>query len=148
MPVARGSRAVLNVTPIFGKLAVKAWVLQCGSQAWKFGKPEPRAIGDFHTAETDGFLNGIVTAREGNFEGNARAKLSLYCGEDRNSVMEWMPRAVIAAHRTTNRHIPCASAMLPVHKGSVFRLVADAVSADPGHKASVEGYWTRVDPVA
>jgi hypothetical protein len=146
-PVARGGRTVLNVTPSSGKLAVKAWLLQCGSPAWKFGKPQPYAADLFHTAENDGFLNGVVAAREGDLEGNARAKLLLYCGKDRASVMEWMPPAVIAAHRTTNRHIPFASAMLPIRKGFVFRAVPQDVSADSGHKATVEAYWTPVEAV-
>lgn len=41
-------------------------------------------LNSLHIIEVDGFLNGIVTVREG----NARGVLYLWCGPDRNRVIE------------------------------------------------------------
>jgi hypothetical protein len=66
VPVPRHLPMVLHATASAGKLDIKAWYLASTSQDWKFGKPEPYTVGSYHTAETDGFLNGVVTVREGN----------------------------------------------------------------------------------
>jgi hypothetical protein len=135
----------LDATASYGKLDIKVWYLPSTSQGWKFGKPEPYTLDLFQTAETDGFLNGVVTVREG----NARGMLYLNYGPDKNNVMHAVPPGMVAVHQTTNRFIPYASAMVPIRRGFVFRPVRHLFSADPGHKgATVEAYWTPLLPVA
>jgi hypothetical protein len=127
----------LDAGASYGKLDIKVWYLASTSQAWKFGKPEPYTLNALHTAETDGFLNGVVTARQGDGRGN----LFLYCGSDEdNMTKERVIPAMIAVHQIlpSHRFIPYASAMLPVRRGFVFR----PVPQDPGHNATVEAYWT------
>jgi hypothetical protein len=143
-----------------GRLDIKVWYLASTSQGWKFGTPELYTLNSLHTAETDGFLNGIVTVREG----NARGMLYLFCGPDRNKVIDTpapgglvggygVPPAMVAVHKTinvgpNNRFIPSASAMLPIRRGFVFRANEHSLSADPGYKgATVEAYWTPLLPV-
>jgi hypothetical protein len=146
VPVPRGtSRWSIDAGASYGKLDIKVWYLESTSQSWKFGKPQPYTLNSLHTAETDGFLNGVVTT-----QGNARGMLFLYCGPDNDNMMaERVAPAMIAVHQfidTPGRYIPSASAMLPVPRGFVFRAhaPADLLSRGP----TVEAYWTRLLPVA
>jgi hypothetical protein len=152
VPVPRHLSMSIDATA-WGKLDIKAWYLASTSQDWKFGAPELYTVNSLHTAETDGFLNGVVTVREG----NARGKLYLFCGRgpDRNRVIEYgrdggygVPPAMVAVHQTTHRAIPSASAMLPIRRGFGFYAAAEDLWADPGHRgATVEAYWTPLLPV-
>jgi hypothetical protein len=145
VPVPRHLPMSLDATASYGKLDIRVWYLASTSQGWKFGTPEPYTLDALHTAETDGFLNGVVTVRQG----NARGMLFLFCGSNKDKLrMDTNPMAAIAVHQTSNRFIPYASAMLPVRRGFSFRPFAQHLSADPGHKATVEAYWTPLLPVA
>jgi len=137
----------IDATATAGKLDIKVWHLASTSQGWKLGEPQLYNLDALHTAETDGFLNGVVTEQKG---GNARAMLFLYCGRDGDNIARpnVIP-AMMAVHNSTNRHIPYASAMLPIRRGFVFRPVPRDLSQDPGHSpATVEAYWTPLLPVA
>jgi hypothetical protein len=81
VPVPRHRSMSVDATARAGMLDIKVWYLASTSQGWKFGKPEQYTLNSFHTAETDGFLNGAITVQEG----NARGMLSLFCGPDRNN---------------------------------------------------------------
>src|SRR5262249_31234951 len=92
-------------------------------------------------AETDGFLNGVVSVRQGS---NARGMLYLHCGPDQAHIgRQRVTPAMMAVHQISNRFIPCASAMLPIRKGFVFDAGPHYLSQDQGHSpATVETYWT------
>jgi len=140
VPVPRHLQMSLDPTVSYGQLDIKVWYLASTSQAWKFGTPELYSNA-LHTAETDGFLSGVVTVRQG----DARGMLFLYCGPDNDHMMGVrVAPAMIAVNQTSNRRIPYASAMLPVRKGFVFRPRPDFLS--PG--ATVEAYWTPLLHVA
>jgi len=122
-----------------GKLEFKAWYLPSTSQGWKFGSPEQYTLSAWHTAETDGFLNGAVTVRRG----SARGMLFLYCGPDQiNIIRQNVIPAMMAAHQSDTTHIPFASAMLPIRRGFVFRAVPQDLWQGPGADPTVEAYWT------
>jgi hypothetical protein len=148
VPVPRHLSMSIDATARAGMLDIKVWYLASTSQGWKFGKPEPYSLNSYYTAETDGFLNGVVTVREG----NARGMLYLFCGPDTNNVVQRNaagPPAMMAVHQTSNRFIPYASAMLPIRRGFVFYSAPLLLSADQGHRgATVEAYWTPLLPVA
>jgi hypothetical protein len=133
----------IDATTSYGKLDIKIWYLASTSRDWKFGSPEQYTLNARHKAETDGFLNGVVTVRKGS---NARGMLFLYCGRDQDDIVRQnVIPAIMAVHQTTggNRYIPYASAMLPIRRGFVFRPVPQDLSQDPGHSpATVEAYWT------
>jgi hypothetical protein len=141
----------IDASTRWGPIDIKVWYLASTSQGWKFGTPELSTLNSLHTAETDGFLTGVVTVREG----NARGMLFLLCGPDPNKVIERGSQdafgaapAMMAVHQTTNRYIPYASAMLPIRRGFGFCATPHLLSADPGHKgATVEAYWTPLRPV-
>jgi hypothetical protein len=141
VPVPRLLQMSIEATASYGKLDIKIWYLASTSRDWKFGRPEPYTLDALHTAETDGFLNGVVTVRQGS---NARGMLFLHCGPDRANIdRQNVTPAMMAVHQTTNRFIPYASAMLPIRKGFVFRPVPLNLSQDSGHSpATVEAYWT------
>jgi hypothetical protein len=141
VPVPRHLPMSLDATASYGRLDIKVWYLASTSQGWKFGPPEPYTLNMSHTADTDGFLSGVVTVREG----NARGMLFLFCGSNKDK-LNFM--ATMAVHQTSNRYIPYASAMLPVRRDFFFRSDPGQLSADPGHKgATVEAYWTPLLPV-
>jgi hypothetical protein len=147
VPVPRHLSMSIDATARAGMLDIKVWYLASTSPGWTFGKPEPYSLNSYYTAETDGFLNGVVTVREG----NARGMLYLFCGPDTNNVSPRysLPPAMMAVHQTSNRFIPYASAMLPIRRGFVFYSAPQLLSADRGHKgATVEAYWTPLLPVA
>ncbi len=146
VPVPRHLPMSLDAAASYGRLDIKVWYLASTSQGWKFGTPEPYTLNMLHTADTDGFLSGVVTVREG----NARGMLFLFCGSNKDKLRtDTSPMATIAVHQTSNRYIPYASAMLPVRRGFFFRPFPQHLSADPGHKgATVEAYWTPLLPVA
>jgi hypothetical protein len=131
----------IDATTSYGKLDIKVWHLASTSRDWKFGRPEPYTLDALHKAETDGFLNGVVTVRQGS---NARGMLFLYCGRDQDEIAKQnVTPAMMAVHQTPQRYIPYASAMLPIRRGFVFRPVALNLSQDQGHSpATVEAYWT------
>ena len=141
VPLPRHLPMSIDATASWGKLDIKVWHLASTSRDWKFGRPEPYTLDALHTAETDGFLNGVVTVRQGS---NARGMLFLHCGPDRANIdRQNVTPAMMAVHQTTNRFIPYASAMLPIRKGFVFRAVPLNLSQDRGHSpATVEAYWT------
>lgn len=142
VPVPRGLSMSMEVT---GTFELRAWYLPITSEDLEFGKTERYTVNAFHTAETDGFLNGVVTVRQG----NARGMLELYSGRDRNNLFHGVPGAMMAVHQTSNRFIPYASGMLPIRRGYVFHATPRALSADRGHSgATVEAYWTPLLSVA
>jgi hypothetical protein len=142
VPVPRHFKMSIDAGASWGKLDIKVWYLESTSRDWKFGKPEPYTLNALHTAETDGFLNGVVT-----MQGHARGMLFLYCGSDKDNMMERVAPAMIAVHQTPNRFIPYASAMLPIPRGFVFRAHPPADLLSWGGP-TVEAYWTPLLPVA
>jgi len=108
VPLPRHLPMSIDATASAGKLDIKVWHLASTSQGWKFGEPEQYTLNALHTAETDGFLNGVVTVQKG----NARGMLFLYCGRDGDNIARQnVIPAMMAAHNTTNRHIPYASSL-------------------------------------
>jgi hypothetical protein len=146
VPFPRHLPMTIDAGASSGKLDIKVWHLASTSRDWKFGRPELYALNASHPAETDGFLNGVVTVRKG----NAKGELLLYCGPDLDNIASQnVIPLMMAVHQTVNRFIPYASAMLPVRRGFFFRPVPWDLSQDPGHSpATVEAYWTPLHPVA
>jgi hypothetical protein len=133
---------------VSGTVDLKAWYLPITSQDWKFGSAERYTLNALYKAETDGFLHGVVTVRQG----AARGQLFLYYGQDQKNLTGtqlhpfFLPPAVIAVHQTGNRFIPYASAMLPIRRGYYFR--ADTYAGLLSGSPTVEAYWTPLLPVA
>jgi hypothetical protein len=138
VPVPRHLPMSIDMTASYGELDIKVWYLASTSQAWKFGTPELYTLNALHKAETDGFLNGVVTVRQG----NARGMLFLECGPDGGDdiARQNLFPAMVAVHQSGDRFSPYASAMVPVRRGFVFRPLPHPLSNNPGHK--VEAYWT------
>jgi hypothetical protein len=150
-PFAKGSNVEVRATPTSGQLLnFSVWQIPSTSQAWKFTKPEQLTVSalpgvGWLTAETDGFLNGVVTVPDD----GPRGILRLDCVRDQNSyfshpIVSGHPLVTAAVHvwHPKDRWISHASAMVPVRKGYVFTANFRSTSGAPQAKA----YWTGVVP--
>jgi len=152
-PFAKGSVVEVRATPTNGQVWFSAWQIPSTSQTWKFTKPEKLTVRardgfDWVTAETDGFLNGVVTVSDD----GPRGILRLDCTRDQNSFLSHPgsvghPLASAAVHvyhyRNTDKNISHASAMLPVRKGYLMSANFTPTSGAP----QAEAYWTEVVPI-
>jgi hypothetical protein len=150
-PYAEGSVVEVTATPTSGTLWFSVWQIPSTSQAWKFTKPErltvrARSGGDWLTAETDGFLNGVVTVPGD----GPRGILRLDCVRDQNSyfsnpIVSARPLVTAAAHvwHPKDRWISHASAMMPVRRGYLFSANFTPTSGAP----EAQAYWTGVVPI-
>jgi hypothetical protein len=139
-PFTKGSVVEIKVTPTSGALSYRGWQIPSTSQAWKFKKAEPLALGAYVTAPTDGFVNGVVT-----IPGDGpRGILRLDCVKDRTGFYGY-PIASAAAHvyHHGDRWMSHASAMVPVQEK--YLIFADYKPSSGGPQAQV--YWTGVVPI-
>ena len=139
-PYAKGSLVKVNVFPTVGELWWSVWQIPSTSQAWKFTKSVPFKLGAYVTAETDGFLNGVVTAPGD----GPRGVLRLDCTKDQTD-FKLHPLASAAVHVWSyrDRWISHSSAMVPVRKN--YRIGASLNITSPAPLAQV--CWTGVVPV-
>jgi hypothetical protein len=147
-PYAEGSVVLVSVT---GPLLFSVWQIPSTSQAWKFTKPEQLTVrarpgGDWLTAKTDGFLNGVVTVSGA---GPLGGILTLDCVGEQNSyssnpIVSARPLVAASVHvlHTKDRFISHASAMVPVRKGYLFSANFAPTLGAP----QAQAYWTGVVP--
>ena len=120
-------------------LRVKTWQIPSTSQAWNFTKPQPFTLGAWVMAETDGFVNGVITGTESN------GILRLDCVKGREGMFENpIASATVHASPSNNRYTSHGSAMIPVRKG--YMIFADCKHL-VGARAQAQAYWTGVVPV-
>jgi hypothetical protein len=138
-PYAKGSHVEVVAQATSGPqyLSFKVWQIPCTSQGWRFKKPELFRLGANVKAETDGFLNGVVTAPQD----GPRGILRLECAKDRTSFAS----AAVHVYHPHDRYISHSSAMMPVGKGSQMNANLIPFSGAPLPQAQV--YWTGVVPV-
>jgi hypothetical protein len=139
-PYAKGSSVECWATATSGLLQFSVWQIPSTSQAWKFAKPEPFKLGAYVTAETDGFLNGVIIVPGD----GPRGSLRLDCVKDQTA-FQIFPIASAAAHvwHYKDRWISHSSAMVPVRKGYQICANSKITSGEP----QVQVYWTGVVPI-
>jgi hypothetical protein len=140
VPFTKGSFVqVIETTTSGGEhLHFRTWQIPSTSQAWKFTKPQPLTLGAWVKADTDGFVNGVVTANE------SIGILRLDCVKDRESMHDY-PIASAAVHASprNNRYTSHASAMVPVRKDYLIWTECRSKVGAP----QAQAYWTGVVPV-
>jgi len=116
-----GSVVYVGTTPTYDRLWFEVWQIPSTSQAWKFTKPERLTIrapgGDWLTAETDGFLNGVATVPGDEPRGILRLKCVRDLSNPNVSVLPPDATAAVHVSRRDDRWISHAWAMMPVRKG-------------------------------
>jgi hypothetical protein len=121
-----------------GALGVGTWQILSTSQAWKFTKPQPFTLGAWVKAETDGFVNGVITGTE------SAGILRLDCVKDRELHDVPIASAAVHASPSNNRYTSHGSAMVPVRKGySILTECRTKAGAPP----QAQAYFTGVVPV-
>jgi hypothetical protein len=140
VPFTKGSAVEVRATATSGPIPkVSAWQIASTSQAWRFTKPQPLTLGAWVKADTDGFVNGVVTVPGD----GPRGVLELYCGKDRESMFGTIASAAVHVWRSNDRHISHASAMIPVRKDYMILTECRPTSGAP----QAQAYWTGVVPV-
>jgi hypothetical protein len=142
VPFTKGSAIGIEAKSTSGQfLNVSAWQILSTSQAWRFTKPQPLTLGAWVKADTDGFVNGVVTVPDN----GPRGVLRLDCVEKRESGVHGIPIGSAAVHvwHSGDRHISHASAMMPVRKDYMIYTECRPTSGAP----KAQAYWTGVVPV-
>lgn len=140
VPFTKGSAVEVKATPTSGRLSFSVWQIPSTSQAWRFTKPQPLKLGAWVKADTDGFVNGVVTVPDN----GPRGILRLDCVKDRESMHSY-PIASAAVHvwHPEDRHISHASAMVPARKDYMIFTELRSTSGAP----QAQAYWTGVVPI-
>lgn len=143
-PYAKGSLVEVSAVPTSGGPIAghTIWQIPSTSQAWKFTKPQPFKLGAYVTAETDGFLNGVITVPGD----GPRGSLRLDCVKDQTA-FQIVPIASAAVHafHEHDRWISHSSAMVPVRKG--YQICATLKPTPGAALPQAQVYWTGVVPV-
>ena len=138
-PYAKGSHVEVRATTGYGQLSFSVWRIPSTSPAWKFTKPEALSPRSLVTADTDGFVNGVIAIPGG----EAYVRLDLYCLEKADSpLVDPLAAAVAHFQYGNNNWISHSSAMLPVRERSLIYPDLKATS-----EALAQVYLTKVVPV-